>query len=126
MLDESLNKVRAYVDEDGKLHFVDSEGADTVLPFSGGWEDAVLVQSYSSPITIDIGRKPKELIVGISASNATTSTFNLLFYYNEEFSDYVFGDTITTEVTDRGATLTDTGFTVYSSYNGRPVFYAYK
>ena len=66
------------------------------------------------------------MIVGISASNATTSTFNLLHYYNEEYPDYVFGGAITTAVTDRGATLTDTGFTVYSSYKGRPVFYAYK
>ncbi len=33
-LNNSLAKVKTYVGEDGKLHFVDSEGADSVLPFS--------------------------------------------------------------------------------------------
>lgn len=35
-LSESLDKVRTYVGEDGKLHFVDASGADSVLPFSSG------------------------------------------------------------------------------------------
>lgn len=35
-INNSLSKINTYVDEDGKLHFVDSEGADTVLPFSSG------------------------------------------------------------------------------------------
>ena len=30
----SLNKIRTYVGSDGKLHFTDASGADTVLPFS--------------------------------------------------------------------------------------------
>lgn len=35
-LNSSLTKVRTYVnEEDGKIHFVDSTGADSVLPFSG-------------------------------------------------------------------------------------------
>ena len=29
-------KINVYVGDDGKLHFVDSEGADSVLPFSSG------------------------------------------------------------------------------------------
>lgn len=33
-VDESLVKVRTYVGSDGKLHFVDASGADSVLPFS--------------------------------------------------------------------------------------------
>ena len=32
-LNNSLGKVRTYVGSDGKLHFVDASGADTVLPF---------------------------------------------------------------------------------------------
>jgi hypothetical protein len=33
---DSLQTVRTYVGSDGKLHFVDASGADSVLPFSGG------------------------------------------------------------------------------------------
>jgi hypothetical protein len=33
---DSLKTVKTYVDEVGKLHFVDSEGADSVLPFKCG------------------------------------------------------------------------------------------
>lgn len=32
-INQSLNNVRTYVGEDGKLHFVNSAGADSVLPF---------------------------------------------------------------------------------------------
>lgn len=35
-LNNNLSKVRIYVGSDGKLHFVNSAGADTVLPFSSG------------------------------------------------------------------------------------------
>lgn len=35
-LNNSLAKVKTYVGEDGNLHFIDSEGADSVLPFSSG------------------------------------------------------------------------------------------
>lgn len=36
LINSSLTKVRTYVnEEDGKIHFVDSTGADSVLPFSG-------------------------------------------------------------------------------------------
>lgn len=34
-LNSSLTKVKTYVGSDGKLHFVDAKGADSVLPFSG-------------------------------------------------------------------------------------------
>ena len=33
-LSDNLTKVKTYVGSDGKLHFVDASGADTVLPFS--------------------------------------------------------------------------------------------
>lgn len=33
-VNQSLTNINTYVGEDGKLHFVDSTGADTVLPFS--------------------------------------------------------------------------------------------
>ena len=34
ILNDSLGQVKTYVGSDGKLHFVDASGADTVLPFS--------------------------------------------------------------------------------------------
>ena len=34
-LNDSLGQVKTYVGSDGKLHFVDASGADTVLPFNG-------------------------------------------------------------------------------------------
>lgn len=35
---KNLAKIKTYVGSDGKLHFVDSEGADSVLPFSSAIE----------------------------------------------------------------------------------------
>ncbi len=116
-IDSSLDKINTYVDDEGKLHFVDATGADTVLPFSGGWEEIKVVK-LTSNLTIDIGRKPKELFVGWSATNVTTSEFNLFSYYNEDFTSYSFGSA--------GVTINDNGFTITCKYSGRPVFYAYR
>ena len=116
-VNSSLDKINTYVDDEGKLHFVDATGADTVLPFSGGWEE-IKVVTLTSNLTIDIGRKPKELFVGWSATNVTTSEFNLFSYYNEDFTSYSFGAT--------DVTINDNGFTITCKYSGRPVSYAYR
>lgn len=92
-------------------------GADTVIPFSGGWEE-IKVVTLTSNLTIDIGRKPKEVLVGWSATNVTTKAFNIYYYYNEDFSSYTFGSP--------GVTINDNGVTISCKYSGRPVFYAYK
>lgn len=92
-------------------------GADSVIPFSGGWED-IKVVTLTSALTIDIGRKPKEVLVGWSAENVTTKEFNIYYYYNEDFSSYVFGSSY--------VTINDNGVTISCKYSGRPVFYAYK
>lgn len=42
-LNQKINKVKTYVGSDGKLHFTDASGADSVLPFSSG-----LSKAYSS------------------------------------------------------------------------------
>lgn len=95
-------------------------GADSVIPFSGGWED-IKVVTLTSALTIDIGRKPKEVLVGWSATNVSTKEFNVYYYYNEDFSSYVFGLPGVT-----GVTINDNGVTISCRYSGRPVFYAYK
>lgn len=48
-INNSLSQVKTYVGEDGKLHFVDSAGADTVLPFSGGGDMTAVVTFTSNP-----------------------------------------------------------------------------
>lgn len=122
-LNSSLSKVKTYVGEDGKLHFIDSAGADTALPFSNNeWEEIKIV-TLSSDLTINLGRRPKELFVGWSAANTTTSHFNLLTYYNENFSECVFGGGLDANYY---VEMTDTGFKIKCKYSGRPIFYAYK
>ena len=36
ILNDETNNIKVYVSEDGKLHFVDKDGADTVLNFNSG------------------------------------------------------------------------------------------
>lgn len=88
-----------------------------MIPFSGGWEE-IKVVTLTSNLTIDIGRKPKEVLVGWSATNVGTNTFNLYNYYNEDFSSYTFGS--------GNVTINDTGLVIKCIYSGRLVFYAYK
>ena len=42
-LNNNLSNINVYVGEDEKLHFVDSTGADSALPFSSGLEEMELV-----------------------------------------------------------------------------------
>ena len=45
MLNKSLGKVNVYVGTDGKLHFVNASGADSVLNFSSGSKKLTLVKT---------------------------------------------------------------------------------
>lgn len=45
-LNESLGNVRTYVGSDGKLHFVDASGADSVLPFSSSIKEIIVLNGY--------------------------------------------------------------------------------
>lgn len=110
-------------DETGKITgYKTKVGADTVFPFSSDWEEAKIV-TLASKLTINLGRKPKELLVCWSAANVTTTQFNLFFYYNEDFSSYKFGQGISNPA---NCVVSDTGFDITCMYSGRPVFYAYK
>lgn len=40
---QSLTQIKTYVGKDGKLHFVDSTGADTVIPFNSGYKEVAIV-----------------------------------------------------------------------------------
>lgn len=55
---QSLTNINTYVGEDKKLHFVDSSGADTVLPFKSYNYD---YYTGTSPFTKTFDRKPRSL-----------------------------------------------------------------
>ena len=58
-INQSLTNINTYVGEDGKLHFVDSTGADTVLPFKSYNYD---YYTGKSPFTKTFDKKPKSLV----------------------------------------------------------------
>lgn len=89
-LNDSLKTVKTYVGEDGKLHFVDSEGADSVLPFSG------FKRHYSSSITvnttstfIELGFKPK--FISIDSQWFYDEELNKCWYSNGVSSGVALG-----------------------------------
>lgn len=56
-LNDKVSRISTYVSDDGKLHFVDSEGADTELPFSSGglvklWEGTAT--SYANGYSFEL------------------------------------------------------------------------
>ena len=50
-INSAISTISIYVGEDGKLHFVDSEGADTVLNFSGSKTVSVTTRVVCGPLT---------------------------------------------------------------------------
>ena len=66
-VNQSLTNINVNVGEDGKLHFVDSTGADTVLPFKSYNYD---YYTGTSPFTKTFDRKPRSL-AAICSSYAT-------------------------------------------------------
>ena len=48
IINDETNNINVYVGEDGKLHFVDKEGADTVLNFSSSYESGDVRPFYTT------------------------------------------------------------------------------
>lgn len=68
-INSSLTKVRTYLnEEDGKLHFVDAMGADSVLPFS-----SMIGDKYKVAWTARYGGTPCIPIKGINKIKITSS-----------------------------------------------------
>lgn len=102
-----------YVGEDGKLHKVQG-GADSVLPFSGGYQkvSGKFTTVANNWANIDLGFKPKILFITCGA------------LYDESISEtkYVFGSTTSSELpfidlgsyysshSKAGIDITDVGF----------------
>jgi hypothetical protein len=58
-LNKNIQNVNVHVGDDGKLHFVDSAGADTVLPFSGENGFCGVVESANNLFVIPTPSKAK-------------------------------------------------------------------
>lgn len=80
LLNSSLDKINTYVDDEGKLHFVDATGADSVLPFKSGFQYSAFNQSTSSAkrtVTLPIDYSSMEFFsIFIGADNKEINTIN--------------------------------------------------
>ena len=130
MVNDSLTNVRTYVGSDGKLHFVDASGADSVLPFSSMkrfYTDAITLSSTEK--TYEIGFKPKFFMIGMTSQN-------FIVWYDVELDKYFYNGYInsgvnvgTTEISSGNkictlTEVTDNGFSfkVITSFNGKNGF----
>ena len=85
-----MNQINMYVGEDGKLHFVDCEGADTVLPFNhitsiSGIFYAYLTggntETYTTINKLDDADITK-IIIKVNRQLATSTYIRLISYKN--------------------------------------------
>lgn len=83
IVNSSLNGINVYVGDDKKLHFVDSAGADTVIPFNKSTEVAFLNASSSSCYAL---LKNEDGTAKTLTSNATISGDNLSITRNSNLS----------------------------------------
>lgn len=101
-VNSSLTNVNVYVnEEDGKLHFVDATGADSVLPFSTASNYGTFTFDSSGNVTVNFGENPKEIVV---LYGTKTSSYNLFSCYNEDYPSM--------NRSNNNFTKTDTGFTL--------------
>lgn len=91
-LNSSLDKINTYVDDEGKLHFVDATGADTVLPFSNNGTYGSFTFDSSGNITIPTTQEPTE-VIALFKSNSS-STYNFTAYYNKNHTSMNAGVTV--------------------------------
>ena len=59
---QSLTNINTYVGKDGKLHFVDSTGADTVIPFNSGYKEVAIVFADYQRVVACILIKPDKSV----------------------------------------------------------------
>lgn len=62
-INQSLTQIKTYVGEDGNLHFVDSKGADTVIPFSSGYKEVAIVFADYQRVAACILIKPNKSVI---------------------------------------------------------------
>lgn len=79
-LNESLGQVRIYVGEDGKLHFVDASGADSVLPFNNSEPiviDELYHHLYSGHCYISVTNKTTLTVSSITFDTNSNASWNI-------------------------------------------------
>ncbi len=59
---QSLTQIKTYLGKDGKLHFVDSTGADTVIPFNSGYKEVAIVFADYQRVVACILIKPDKSV----------------------------------------------------------------
>lgn len=84
-----LSKVKVYVGSDGKLHFTDRTGADTVLPFS---RSLISVGGYSGRPNISPKVSIDEGIVVIAAHKSGLSDIRYNITNVDEYSQINYMD----------------------------------
>ena len=113
-ISSDLGKVRVYVGSDGKLHFVNSGGADSVLPFSRMASGQEAVGTPGRTITINCGFRPNRVFT-YNTTRYTTYLYDVRMpvvmhgYINGNWrpmSDYE----------DTYFAVSDTGFSFAASY----------
>ena len=95
-LNTNLDKVRTYVGSDGKLHFVNASGADTVLNFSSLKVSSLETNSgAANSKTIQAKKEYKGIIIvvvaNLESAKATNITINGTSHYNDLINSDSFG-----------------------------------
>lgn len=64
-VNRSLTQIKTYVGEDGKLHFINSAGADTVIPFNSGYKEvAIVIACYQRMVSCILIKPDKSVHYG--------------------------------------------------------------
>lgn len=90
-INSDLSNIDVYVDAEGKLHYVDKDGADSVLPFKRFNEDDVHITKGNSAATIYT--VPKDGKAYIIYASGKQSSYSSGYYYNSEKVGGVAGST---------------------------------
>ena len=116
-LNNNLTNINVYVGEDEKLHFIDSTGADSVLPFSDIFEQNNVSVNKNTTVRIDCGFFAKNIIIhGVNGSVVFETV------YTESYNIYAYGgngEAVRTQPTAsfiQVSNITDNGFDVTGSY----------
>ena len=76
-LNQSLTQIKTYVGKDGNLHFVDSTGADTVIPFNSGYKEvAIAFADYQRVVACILIKPDKSVHYGWGSIQGDYMTVN--------------------------------------------------
>ena len=116
-LNNNLSNINVYVGEDEKLHFVDSTGADSVLPFNSIFNKNNVSVNKNSTVHVDCGFHAKNIIIhGVNGSIVFETV------HTESYDIYAYGGdgesvrTVPTTSFIQVSNITDNGFDITGSY----------